>query len=68
MDIGEKESATSTKIDFTYEPKLESKSVTMARTVKVLSSAQTNRNNIQSVPADATQTPVGWFESLKTTV
>ena len=65
MDIGEKESATSTKIDFTYEPKLESKSVTMARTVKVLSSAQTNR---RSVPVDDAQTPVGWFESLKTTV
>jgi hypothetical protein len=62
MDIGERESATSTKIDFTYEPKLETKSVTMARTVKVLSSAQTNRRSIQSVPADATQTPVGWFE------
>jgi hypothetical protein len=68
MDIGEKDSSTSTKIDFTYEPKLETKSVTMARTVKVLSSAQTNRRSIQRVPADATQTPAGWFESLKTTV
>ena len=67
IDIGGNESATSTKIDFTYELKLETKSVTIARTVKALSSAQTNRRSIQS-PADDAQTPVGWFESLKTTV